>query len=212
MANLVTLGRVGLTFVAVMLLYSGSFWLAAPAVLLTVLALLGDCLDGWVARRFGKTSEFGAVFDVAGDRMVENVYFIAFAHMDLLPLWVPLVIVVRSFGIDALRSIALNEGRTAFGDKTMMHSRFGKALSSSRTSRGLYGVAKGASFSLLAALVAWRLAPSGLLGPSWVGAWLEAVALSLTYFVVAFCLIRGLAVVYDARYQFLGQRQPGAGS
>lgn len=203
MANLVTLGRIVLLFVTVALLYVRDYRVVALAAMLTLAVILADALDGWVARRYGKPTVFGAVFDIAGDRVVENVYFIVFAHLGLLPVWMPLVIVVRSFGIDALRGMALQEGRTAFGERTMMTSSWGKALASSRLSRGLYGVAKGAAFFLLAVVLAWRLYALGTPALSSFTPWLEGVALALTYFVVAFCVLRGLVVVYDARYQFM---------
>ncbi len=207
MANLVTLARIGLLFVAVGLLYSRDFRIAALAAPLTLFVLAGDALDGWVARRRGKPTEFGAVFDIAGDRIVENVYFIVFAHLGVLPVWMPLVVVTRSFGVDALRGVALREGRTAFGKRTMMTSSWGRALSSSRLSRGLYGAAKGVAFCLLAAVVAWRLYSQGAPEAVSISFWLEGVALGLAYFVVGFCLIRGLAVVYDARSLFIGRSQ-----
>ena len=50
--------------------------------------------------------------------------------------------ITRSFAVDAVRSLALAEGKTAFGDKTMMQSRLGLWLAASRFHRALYGVTK----------------------------------------------------------------------
>ena len=39
-------------------------------------------LDGWVARKRGSASTFGAVFDILGDRIVENALWVIFADLD----------------------------------------------------------------------------------------------------------------------------------
>ncbi len=70
-ANGATLGRVVIACVLAGLiggadLPSGLAWLPAIAVLL---ALLGDGLDGWLARRQGTSSAFGARFDLETDAL-----------------------------------------------------------------------------------------------------------------------------------------------
>src|SRR3546814_3442538 len=49
-----------------------------PPLLLLIISL--DGLDGWVARRRGETSVFGAVFDIAADRVVEAVLWRSEEH------------------------------------------------------------------------------------------------------------------------------------
>src|SRR5437588_4485628 len=142
MANLITLGRIVLLFLTVSLIYLRQPWSAFVAAALTIVVFVSDALDGYVARRRGRADAAGAVFDIAGDRVVENVYWVVCAHINLVPVWAPLVMIVRSFAVDAVRSLALAEGKTAFGAKTMMQSRFGLWLSASRLHRGLYGAAK----------------------------------------------------------------------
>lgn len=49
-------------------------------VLVTIaLIFILDAVDGYVARRSHTTSVFGAVFDIAADRIIENVFWIYFA-------------------------------------------------------------------------------------------------------------------------------------
>jgi CDP-diacylglycerol--glycerol-3-phosphate 3-phosphatidyltransferase len=198
MANLITLGRLVLLFVTLSLLYAGSAALATLALVLTLVVFAGDGLDGWIARRQGSDSQFGAVFDIAGDRVVENAYWVVFAHLGLVPVAFPLIVLTRGFLIDSLRSLSYGEGKTAFGSATMMRSAFTRWLTGSRFMRGLYGVAKAVAFCFLTALVAARLdatsLPGQILGLEPVG-WLGWLAV---YLSIALTVVRGLPVLYDS--------------
>ena len=73
--NQITLLRLGLAFLSLGLFNIGSYAsLAALALLLFTLAL--DAADGYVARRRSLSSDAGAAFDIAADRIVESVCWI----------------------------------------------------------------------------------------------------------------------------------------
>src|SRR6476661_1966886 len=110
MANLITLVRVVLLFATVALIYLRQPWSAFVAAVLTLIVFVSDALDGYVARKRGRADAAGAVFDIAGDRVVENVYWVVCAHLNLVPVWAPLVMLLRSFAVDAVRSLALADG------------------------------------------------------------------------------------------------------
>ena len=195
-ANLITAGRVLLLFLVAGFAVSGNPLLAALAVPLALAALLMDWLDGLAARRWGCESKVGGLLDIAGDRIVENVWWITFAWLRLIPLWVPVVVLSRGFLTDALRSYALSKGHTAFGKETMMRSRIGYLLVASRLSRGTYGAAKVLAFELLFAANAVQhvLTPGD---PLFAG--IEFAALAATYLTVVFCIVRGAPVVTEFR-------------
>src|SRR3546814_10862502 len=67
MANAITLARLALLFALVAMAYwAPPRWqLLDPPLLLLIISL--DGLDGWVARRRGETSVFGAVFDIRSE-------------------------------------------------------------------------------------------------------------------------------------------------
>lgn len=200
LANLITVGRVGLVFVAIALLYTHAVWGAFTAFALVLTAILMDWLDGVLARRTHTDTPFGAVMDILGDRIVENALWIVFAHLRLIPVWVPIVVVVRGFVTDAFRSVALTQGLTPFGEKTMIKSRIGRLLVTSRASRALYAAAKVVAFCYLtlylallnatpdSPLAAWRFAHEPAL--HWTG-------LAIVYATVTFCLIRAIPVLQD---------------
>ncbi len=202
MANLITGGRIILLFVAVAFLYSGEFWLPFVAGFLIAVVILADGLDGWIARRRGSTSELGAVLDIAGDRIVENVLWVVFAHLQIIPIWVPLVVITRSFTVDVVRSAMLARGMTPFGDQTMMRSEFTRFLTSGRFSRAYYGWSKGLAFVLLAWMHAWKLEPDRFLSAVYDVEVFRGIVWFIVYSSVAICVIRGLPVLYDALYYF----------
>jgi CDP-diacylglycerol--glycerol-3-phosphate 3-phosphatidyltransferase len=206
--DLVILTRVALAF-AVLGLFSLPFPYPAAGLVLIVVAIAMDGLDGYLARRLGVTSDLGAILDITGDRIVEHVFWIYFAVAGLVPIWVPLLIVSRSFTVDAVRSVALSAGKTAFGEKTMQRSSVSRFLVASRTMRGAYGVAKVASFVLLGLLGV--LSGAADEGVALISAGASAGTLRLTDWVVGLtvliCLVRALPVIWDARV-FFSHRPP----
>lgn len=189
MANLITLARTLLAFVVVGMLHIRTTGVYLTAAALTILVIAMDALDGYVARRFGESSKFGALADILGDRVVEMTYWIAFAVFGWIPVWVAIVIAARGIVVDGVRSLALERGFTAFG---MMRSRIGQLLVSSRFSRAVYGGAKAVAFPMMILLFT-----PGLL--TLFGAGLKTVAYFSAYLTVGFCLIRGTPVLVEAR-------------
>jgi len=190
MANFISIFRVILCFVAVGLLFVKNDAIYWTAFILTILVIWMDGLDGYVARKFNECSKFGAVLDILSDRIVENVYWISFAVLGWLPLWVPLVVLTRGIITDGLRGLALEQGYTAFGEKTMMQNPVGKFIVASNFSRFSYAVFKAVAFALLiAAQVKSEIAP---------------IAYFSAYASVFFCVVRGLPVIIESK-RFLGK-------
>ncbi len=205
MANLITFIRIGLLLIGVGLIYSSRVAQNLLAFAIILVVILMDWLDGMVARRRGEADDRGAVVDIMGDRIVENVLWIVFAHIGLLPIWVPLVVLIRGLMTDTIRSIALTRGQTPFGKRTMMRTVIGRWVVASRTSRALYAVAKFITFGYLILLLSFQRAyEQGLgLGPLYeMRPFIHQVGMGLAYFTVAFCLIRGIPVILDGWYYF----------
>lgn len=200
MANLITLSRVVLLFVSIALLYSGAYELALLATVLLLIVFASDAIDGIVARRRGSATVFGAVFDIAGDRVVENALWIVFADLGAIGVWAPLLVMTRGFLVDGVRSVALGAGRTPFGEKTMQRSTVTRFLTASRFMRALYGVAKLVAFAFLSGLVTAGMAGGRRDPLTWLyeqQAFLAAGWLTV-YLTLALTVIRGLPVLIDA--------------
>lgn len=196
-ANVITVARVFVAVGTLLLL-----WLPGDIVftdsirwsvfILTILIIWADGLDGYFARKLNQSSKFGGILDIAGDRVVEMAYWIAYSTLQWVPVWVPLLFLVRGTFVDAIRSHASEMGYTAFGQNTMMQSPVGKFLVASNFSRFTYAVAKAAAFCLV-------VAAQTTLGASWG---LKPFADFLVYFTCAFCVIRGLPVILESKSIF----------
>ncbi len=148
-ANRVTLARIGLLFFLVALVYDHNLWSRFWAAIIAVVVIVGDWLDGFLARKLHQSSKLGSILDIAGDRIVETVLWIVLADLELVPLWIPIVVISRSILTDSIRNYLMRFGYTAFGESTMMRSRLGKFLTGSPVMRTGYAVLKAATFSWL---------------------------------------------------------------
>ncbi len=211
-ANIITLSRILMVFVVVVLFHMG-FWERVAAVILTIVVIYLDSLDGLVARKLGVASEFGALFDITGDRIVEHVYWIYYSSVGLVSVWVPIIFISRSFIVDTLRSVAYaKEGKTPFGEKTMMKSPITRFLTASPFSRTVYAVGKVIAFVLLGIILTIqegfeRLVP-------WITPTLFADLILITeiivWLVVVMNLLRGIPVIIDGRYYLFERNYPKA--
>ncbi|MGQ9688343.1 MAG: CDP-alcohol phosphatidyltransferase family protein [Desulfobaccales bacterium] len=194
LANCITLVRLPILFVvlAILLVSVTRFWQLVGLGLLVLLFLM-DWLDGAVARRRREATELGAVLDIALDRTIENVLWIAFMRLELVPFWVPVVFLVRSFVVDGIRGVALSRGKPGF---SMMHSPSGRFLVASRFMRGFYGLAKVVTFAFL-----WLTHALALDNPQ-VLVTLKPVYQGLIWLTVGLCLLRGVPVFLDGRLFF----------
>ena len=128
MANFITMIRVFFSFIVVALLLCKSQACYIAAFWLTAIVIWFDGLDGYIARKFNEASKFGAMLDILCDRIVECIYWIVFAALGWISLWVPIIVVTRGLITDGLRSLAMEQGYTAFGSSTMMQTKLGKFI------------------------------------------------------------------------------------
>ena len=209
-ANIITLTRIVLAIIT-LVMFQMSLYFRVAAVLITMLVFYMDSLDGYIARKLGVASDFGALFDITGDRIVEHVYWIFFAAAGMVTIWVPILIISRSFLVDTVRSVAFSkEGKTPFGEKSMMRSAFTLFLTSSRFMRGSYGFFKVFTFVLLGSILVLQ-AGSELAGRYLATGFLTKLELFTdicVWITVAICVIRGLPILWDGRYYLLDKSFP----
>lgn len=191
MANLVTLSRFLLVIAVIVLAYGPpTAWRLLTVPLLAV-AFITDAVDGHLARRRGETSVFGAMLDIAIDRIVEISMWVVLADLDLVPVWVPLVFIARGGLVDTIRGEAsAREQRAPFDTIT---GRIGRFIVAGAFVRAFYAVIKAVTFCWLLLLHAGLpLVPE--LPAAWARAgWLVGDVLVLAS--VALCLIRAVPVL-----------------
>ncbi|MBN2694655.1 CDP-diacylglycerol--glycerol-3-phosphate 3-phosphatidyltransferase [bacterium] len=69
-----------------------------------------DFFDGFLARKMRLVSVLGKFLDPLADKLLINAMLIAFVHLDRIPFWVAILIILRDTTIDSLRSLASSEG------------------------------------------------------------------------------------------------------
>ena len=192
LANIVSISRIFVAYAAIALLYEQTTWAYLIAFILTINAFSMDGLDGYLARKLNQSSEWGSVLDILGDRIVEVSYWTVFAVMGWINILFPLVCVARAFTTDGIRSVALSQGMTAFGDKSMQSTSWGKFICASKFMRISYAVAKVLAFLLLIAvntpgMELWEGTPT-----------LHLVTMIFAWAAIIFCVVRAIPVIVES--------------
>ena len=105
---LLTWLRVALIPVFVVLFYWPDPTLHLPvrnglAALIFALAAITDWLDGYLARKWGQTSSFGAFLDPVADKLIVAAALILLVELERTQAWLAMVIIGREITISALR-------------------------------------------------------------------------------------------------------------
>ena len=192
LANAITLLRVLLTFFVIALFQRHFFF---DVVLLGTIAVIFalDAVDGYIARKQNQTSDVGAMLDVVGDRIIENSFWFYFAFHQMIPLWMPIVVLSRGILTDNVKRFATHQKKTTLAANTGTLSTWTRYFTNSRVSRGIYGCAKAVTFLYLGSVMLLKQANFQ------VGCihHLERLGVVLSIVTVVMCLIRGLPVVVD---------------
>jgi CDP-diacylglycerol--glycerol-3-phosphate 3-phosphatidyltransferase len=71
-----------------------------------IIAALTDWYDGWLARKFNYITTWGKFWDPLADKILTSSAFIGFAILEIVPLWMVIIIILRDFIITGLRAYA----------------------------------------------------------------------------------------------------------
>ncbi|MFA6409622.1 MAG: CDP-alcohol phosphatidyltransferase family protein [Gammaproteobacteria bacterium] len=193
MANLVTFLRLFLVFIITALVeYAPPMWQLLNVFLLIIIMAL-DGLDGIIARFRKEDSLFGAIFDIAADRIIEITLWITLLGSGFVSVWVPIIFVVRGVLVDNLRKKYSDSGRSPF---SIMQTKWGQFLVASRTMRFTYGGFKLITFAWLLFLF-----PATQLWSAFFTSKMTGILIFndfLIYSTVILCLLRGLPVIFEA--------------
>lgn len=107
-ANKITMLRVILVPVFMILAYSGHL---TAAFIVYVAACLSDFLDGYIARHYNQTSDFGKFADPLADKMLVVAALCFFTDQGQMPGWIVAVVVFREFAVSGLRLTAAAKNR-----------------------------------------------------------------------------------------------------
>ena len=201
MANIISISRIFLVFIAVGLLYFKDCTCAyIAAFILTVIAFALDGLDGYVARKFNEESKLGAVLDIMGDRIAEYAYWIMFAHLGWIPVIFPLIAVTRGVVTDSLRSVALEQGLIPFGKGSMLNDKVNQWICGSKFMKIGYAVAKAVAFTFL--IMAYT---PGM--PAIAACIIVIFGALAAELAILLCVLRGIPVVFESKKFFVKEEK-----
>jgi CDP-diacylglycerol--glycerol-3-phosphate 3-phosphatidyltransferase len=194
LANGIVVIRVLLVFLVIALLGAYDPASRISGLLLLVIVALLDWVDGYVAHTLKISSKVGGLLDTMGDRITENLLFIFFAYKGIIPLYVPLFYVPRSFVADFIRTLSFSSGLSTFEVNT---SVWGKLLVASSFSRVLYLVMKIGIFFFGGLLLVLQSMNADMRA-FWPRTLQDGVVV-LAAVTVVFSAIRFIFLVYDSR-------------
>lgn len=90
--NCITILRLILVAPIIISLLTQNYYLA---FYLFIIAGLSDGLDGFLARQFGWTSQFGAMIDPMADKLLMVLTYLALAYLGHLPVWLVAIVIGR---------------------------------------------------------------------------------------------------------------------
>ena len=112
--SLITLARIPLAvaFALLILLADSSVPVVAVGLALLIVAELTDLLDGLLARRWGLTSEWGAMLDPFSDSVSRLLIYYALAGAKMMLPVVPLVMALRDVTVAYCRIVLTKRGKS----------------------------------------------------------------------------------------------------
>lgn len=107
-----TIARMLLSVLFLIFVLIPQAWSQVTALILFIIAAITDLVDGKWARRDKIVTDLGAFLDPLADKMLVNLAFLALSSMNIIPVWVFAIILVRDFAVDGMRMMAARDGIT----------------------------------------------------------------------------------------------------
>lgn len=118
--TILTLMRIVLVAPVMICIFMDSLPARIITIVCFVLASLTDFIDGRWARHDKIVTDLGAFLDPLADKMLVNLTFLALVVLEIVPVWMFGVILIRDFAVDGLRMMAARKRIT------LSASKFGK--------------------------------------------------------------------------------------
>ena len=110
-ANKLTMLRVALIPVYLVVLYWGFPGAAYAALAIFIIASLTDFVDGYIARHYNQTTDFGKFMDPLADKCLVMAALCWFVEEGTFAAWVLAVVLLREFAVSGMRLVAVEKGR-----------------------------------------------------------------------------------------------------
>ncbi len=109
-ANKLTMLRVLMIPVFLLALYLDFPFNHIVALVIFILASITDFIDGYIARHFNQTTDFGKFMDPLADKLLVTSAMLWFVEVGQMAAWVLLIVIAREFAVSGLRMVAAPKG------------------------------------------------------------------------------------------------------
>ncbi len=75
-----------------------------------ILASLTDYVDGYIARHYNQTTDFGKFLDPLADKLLVISAMSMFCEWGVFPAWALMIVLTREFAVTGLRLVAVQKG------------------------------------------------------------------------------------------------------
>ena len=121
LASKITLARVVMIPVYLVTMYlSGGVagpWMWVSLVIF-IIASLTDFVDGYIARNYNQTTDFGKFLDPLADKLLTLAAMCMFCQWGTFPAWALMIILTREFAVSGLRMVAGPKGKVIAAGKS----------------------------------------------------------------------------------------------
>ena len=112
-ASKITLVRVAMipAYMATMYLSHGQagMWMYISLGIF-IIASLTDFVDGYIARHYNQTTDFGKFLDPLADKLLTIAAMCMFCQWGSFPAWALMIVLTREFAVTGLRLVAVQKG------------------------------------------------------------------------------------------------------
>lgn len=112
-ASKITLVRVALIPVYLLTMYlsggQSGLWMYVSLGIFIV-ASVTDFVDGYIARHYNQTTDFGKFLDPLADKLLTLAAMCMFCQWGTFPAWALMIVLTREFAVTGLRLVAVQKG------------------------------------------------------------------------------------------------------
>ena len=90
-------------------------WLS---LMIFIVASVTDFIDGYIARKYNQTSDFGKFLDPLADKLLTIAAMSMYCEWGIFPAWVLMIVLTREFAVSGLRMVAGPKGKVIAAGKS----------------------------------------------------------------------------------------------
>ena len=112
--NILSILRILLSpFFLLLIIFPANLQIVIAVIALFVIASITDFLDGYIARKYKLITKIGQILDPVADKLMITFALLTFVYLNLIPIWIVVIILLRELSITIHRFYLLGKNRVA---------------------------------------------------------------------------------------------------